>query len=247
MESGGDGEKFSDTFDGTKKDCLKEVHRYNSISMAKTGQKERGEVTVVAAAMFAGKTNRAIWEAKRWERGGKRVLAFKHPLDDRYAGKSQLNTHDEITYPCIAESDLLEIYRQVVEKDAEVVIIDETQFYIGREKLFLAMVEQMAADGRMVVLVGLDLDFRGEPFGPMGALMAIADHVEKLKWVCANCGSVHAGRTQRMIGDKPANYDDELIQVGAEDSYQTRCSSCHEVPGKPTLDDLLALEGKQVN
>jgi thymidine kinase len=83
-----------------------------------------------------------------------------------------------------------------------------------------------------VIVAGLDQDFRGEPFGPMTQLLARAERVDKLNAICVTC-SASASRTQRLIDGKPARYDDPVILVGGSESYEARCRSCHEVPGKP--------------
>ncbi|MBO1913757.1 hypothetical protein J4G37_54205, partial [Microvirga sp. 3-52] len=84
-------------------------------------------------------------------------------------------------------------------------------------------------EGFRVIIAGLDQDFRGEPFGPMPRLMAVAEHVTKLQAVCTQCGSP-ASRTQRLINGVPAGYDDPVILVGAKEAYEARCRKHHEVP-----------------
>ena len=83
-----------------------------------------------------------------------------------------------------------------------------------------------------MIAAGLDMDFRGEPFGPMPVLMAEAEMVDKLQAICVSCGN-SASRTQRLINGKPASYDDPVILVGASEVYEARCRHCHQVPGKP--------------
>ena len=87
----------------------------------------------------------------------------------------------------------------------------------------------LADRGRRVILAGTDTDFRGEPFGAMPQLMAIAEVVDKLHAICVMCGSP-ASRNQRLIEGKPAPYDSPTIMVGAADSYEARCRACHVVP-----------------
>ncbi|MDP4082963.1 MAG: thymidine kinase, partial [Bacillota bacterium] len=90
----------------------------------------------------------------------------------------------------------------------------------------------LADQGYRVIAAGLDLDFRGEPFGVVPDLMALAETVTKLQAVCSVCGSP-ASRTQRLINGKPASYDDPVILVGASEAYEARCRHHHEVPGNP--------------
>lgn len=92
--------------------------------------------------------------------------------------------------------------------------------------------------GRVVIVAGLELDFRGRVFGAMGQLMAQADRVEKLTAVCAVCGSTKANRTQRLINGKPASYNDPVVLVGAAEAYEARCRRHHEVPGRDKFSDL---------
>jgi thymidine kinase len=96
--------------------------------------------------------------------------------------------------------------------------------------------ERLANGGRRVILAGLDMDFRGEPFGPMPLLMAQAEQVDKLQAICMVCGAP-ASRTQRLIDGRPANYDDPVIMVGASEVYEARCRQHHDVPR--TRDSLI--------
>ena len=91
--------------------------------------------------------------------------------------------------------------------------------------------QHLADSGYRVILAGLDQDFKGEPFGPMPELMCLAEQVTKLQAVCSVCGSP-ASRTQRLIDNKPAGYNDPVILVGASESYEPRCRHHHKVPGK---------------
>jgi thymidine kinase len=114
----------------------------------------------------------------------------------------------------------------LIEEDADVVAIDEVQFFDWQ---VAELCDKLAGDGRRVILAGLDLDFRGEPFGPMPLLMAQAEIVTKLQAICMVCGAL-ASRTQRLINGQPANYDDPVIMVGASEVYEARCRMHHVVP-----------------
>jgi len=205
----------------------------------KLGGGNRGEVTVFAAPMFAGKSSRLIAEAERFRRADIPLFIVKHPLDDRYIGVGQINSHDGRSVTCEAYADPFEAYRRIQEIDPLVVIWDEVQFYTGNQDELLAVVEKLATEGRIIMLAGLELDFRGEVFGPMGKLMARADKVEKLTAVCAVCGSVKANRTQRLVNGQPVSYLNAVILVGAAETYEARCANCHEVPGAPNFDMIL--------
>lgn len=110
----------------------------------------------------------------------------------------------------------------------DLVAIDEAQFL---DQEIVDVVQKLADQGHRVVAAGLDQDFRGEPFGPMPQLLAVAELVTKLHAVCSACGSP-ASRTQRLIDGQPAHYNDPVIQVGAAESYEPRCRHHHQVPGK---------------
>jgi thymidine kinase len=113
--------------------------------------------------------------------------------------------------------------------DTTVVAVDEAQFFDWE---LSAICNELAERGLRVILAGLDMDFRGEPFGPMPLLMAEAEEVTKLQAICVVCGAP-ASRTQRLIDGQPAAYDDPIILVGGSESYDARCRLCHEVPRKP--------------
>lgn len=202
---------------------------------------QRGRIEVTAGPMFAGKSSFVISWAERWTRAGASVFIAKHPLDTRYEGVSKISSHDGRSVECEAIASPLAIYERVEELDPLVVIIDEVQFYIDSAEIFVEMVRQFAEDGRIVMLAGLNTDFRGEPFGPMPVLMAIADQVNNLTAICSKCGA-EASFTQRLINGEPANVDSELVVIGAEDSYTARCRNHHEVPGKRRFSDLFQTE-----
>ena len=113
--------------------------------------------------------------------------------------------------------------------DTNMVAIDEVQFF---DWTVADVAGQLADKGLRVICAGLDLDFRGEPFGPIPLLMAQAEMVDKLHAICVQCGAP-ASRTQRLIDGRPANFDDPVIMVGANEVYEARCRDCHQVPGKP--------------
>lgn len=117
-----------------------------------------------------------------------------------------------------------EIYNHI-DSDTQVVGIDEVQFFED-EVVDIAM--GLADKGIRVIVAGLDMDFRGEPFGPTPRLLAIAEFVQKLQAVCMVCGNP-AHRTQRLINGQPAKYDDPIILVGGTESYEARCRKCHVI------------------
>jgi thymidine kinase len=100
----------------------------------------------------------------------------------------------------------------------------------------IALCEELANRGTRVIVAGLDMDFRGEPFGPMPTLMARAEQVNKVQAICQRCGGA-ASRTQRLINGQPAAYDDPVILVGASEVYEPRCRACHVVPAYEESDE----------
>jgi thymidine kinase len=151
-------------------------------------------------------------------------------LDNRYA-IARVASHDGLQF----EAEVIEQAREIlarVRQETTVVAIDEAQFF----DWIIADVARILADrGLRVIVTGLDLDFRGEPFGPMPLLLAEAETVDKLHAICVVCGSP-ASRTQRLIDGRPASYADPVILVGASEVYEARCRECHEVPGRPEPD-----------
>ncbi|GAG54346.1 unnamed protein product, partial [marine sediment metagenome] len=113
-----------------------------------------------------------------------------------------------------------------IEPDTEVIAIDEAQFY---DDDIVSICQELADQGKRVIIAGLDQDFRGEPFGPIPKLLAVAEYVNKLQAICIVCGNT-ASRTQRLVNGLPAKYSDPTILIGAKESYEARCRKCHNVP-----------------
>jgi len=112
-----------------------------------------------------------------------------------------------------------------VAPETEVVAVDEVQFF---DEAIGEVAEALADRGLRVIVAGLDLDFRGEPFAAVPLLMARAEFVTKLQAICMRCGAP-ATRTQRLIDGKPARFEDPVILVGASEVYEARCRKCHEI------------------
>lgn len=184
-----------------------------------------GSIEVVAGVMFSGKSEELIRRVRRAMIARKKVQVFKSHLDDRYAGVFAVSSHDGRTVEAVPVDSSPQI-AQHLNTLADVIAIDEAQFLdLG----IVPLVTDLAARGYRVILAGIDTDFRGEPFGPMPHLMALADSVDKLHAICVICGGP-ATRTQRLIGGKPAPYDSPTIMIGGQESYEARCRHCHQVP-----------------
>jgi len=188
-------------------------------------QASGGWMEVIAGSMFSGKTEELLRRVRRATIARKRVQVFKSHLDDRYAGLWAVSSHDRRTFDATPVDSSSQILLRL-EPMAQVIAIDEVQFLdLG----IVRVVSSLAARGRRVIMAGIDTDFRGEPFGPMPQLMAMAEVVDKLHAICVLCGSP-ASRTQRLIEGRPASYDSPTIMVGAADAYEARCRACHQVP-----------------
>ncbi len=188
-------------------------------------QASGGWIEVVAGVMFSGKTEELLRRIRRATIARKRVQVFKSHLDDRYAGLLAVSSHDKRSSDATPVDSSSQIMLRL-DPMAQVIAIDEAQFLdAGVVQVATALAER----GRRVICAGTDTDFRGEPFGAMPQLMAVAEVVDKLHAICVLCGSP-ASRNQRLIGGKPAPYDSPTIMVGAADSYEARCRACHIVP-----------------
>jgi len=174
--------------------------------------------------MFSGKTEEMIRRVRRAMIAKQQVQVFKPQIDGRY-GVGYVSTHYGEKIEAISVQGSSFIYDRLNE-NTTVVAIDEVQFF---DTGIVEVVEELADSGLRVILGGLDLDFRGEPFGPMPLLLARAEDVLKLRAICIVCGG-EASRTQRLVDGQPAYYDDPIILVGAQESYEARCRHDHKVP-----------------
>lgn len=188
-------------------------------------QTSGGWIEVVAGVMFSGKTEELLRRVRRATIARKRVQLFKSHLDNRYAGLWAVSSHDQRSFEATPVDSAAQI-AQRLDPTAQVIAIDEAQFL---DEGIVGVATALAERGRRVILAGTDTDFRGEPFGSMPQLMAVAEVVDKLHAICVLCGSP-ASRNQRLIAGQPAAYDSPTIMVGAADSYEARCRACHIVP-----------------
>lgn len=192
-------------------------------------QPSGGVLELICGSMFSGKTEELLRRVRRAEIARKRVQLFKPRIDNRY-GIARVVSHNGV-----AREDVIVVERATdilarLNSDTEVVAVDEVQFFDWK---IADICDDLADKGLRVIAAGLDQDFRGEPFGPMPLMLAIAERVEKLWAICVVCGAP-ASRTQRLIDGRPARYDDPVIMVGGSESYEARCRDCHAVPGKPS-------------
>lgn len=193
-----------------------------------------GYIEAIVGPMFSGKSEELIRRLNRAFIAKQRIQVFKPAIDDRYSTVA-IASHNGRTLEAErihTTAELLQRYNE----HAQVVAIDEAQFL---DAGLLAAAQDLADAGKRVIIAGLDLDFRAEPFGIMPELLARAERVDKLTAICVRCGSA-ATRTQRLIGGHPAHYDDPIILVGAKEHYEPRCRGCHTVVRTARVSPLFA-------
>lgn len=196
-----------------------------------------GRVEVICGSMFCGKTEELIRRTRRAVIAKQKVQVFKPIIDHRY-GIERVTSHNGQNIEAIPVAKAGEI-PALLRPDTTVLAIDECQFF---DDAIVPIVDDLAQLGIRAICAGLDLDFRGEPFGPMPQLLARAEDVTKLHAICVVCGE-EASRTQRLVNGHPANYDDPIIVIGAKDVYEARCREHHSVPRGADSQSALPLFG----
>jgi len=174
--------------------------------------------------MFSGKTEEMIRRLRRAVIAKQKVQVFKPIIDNRYKAE-RVTSHAGLDFEALPIKDSSDIQINLM-TDTTVVGIDEAQFF---DDGIVDVIESLADKGMRVLVTGLDMNFRGEPFGCMPVLLSRADKVDKLQAICMVCGEP-ATRTQRLVNGKPAHFDDPVVIVGASEMYEARCRSHHEVP-----------------
>ena len=172
--------------------------------------------------MFCGKSEELIRRLRRAEIAGQRVLIVKPLIDDRY-DLGHVVSHAGAKMRAVSAAAGSDVPRLAQGYDA--VGIDEVQFF---DDSIVEAIDSLVRSGTRVVAAGLAQDFRGLPFGSMPTLLCVAEFVDKLEAVCHRCGGP-ATMTQRLVDGEPAPFAGATIQVGALDSYEARCRSCHSV------------------
>ncbi len=177
----------------------------------------RGDFTVIAGCMFSGKTEELIRLVHRARIARKKVKVFKSVLDKRYSDDNVVshNKNDVIAIPV---STAAEIEKHITAED-EIIAIDEIQFFKG--EIVASIKKWLFQDGKKVIAAGLNQDSKGDPFGPMPQLLALADDIIKLNAICIKCGNI-ANKSHRIVKSE------EQIVVGSTDFYEARCAGCWE-------------------
>lgn len=179
--------------------------------------KDVGWIEVICGCMFSGKTEELIRRLRRAQIAKQKVIIFKPRIDNRYRS-DRIVSHNDQSLPSIVIDNAREI--QSLAKEFQVVGIDEAQFL---DDEIVPIAEELANDKKRVIIAGLDQDYRGQPFGPMPHLLAIAEYITKTLAICMVCGNP-ADRTQRLTDSK------ELVVVGAQNIYEARCRKCFVPP-----------------
>jgi len=176
-------------------------------------QKKVGSIEVIAGSMFSGKTEELIRRLKRAKIARQKVEIFKPAIDTRYSA-GEVVSHDEnsiISTPVENSGNIM-----LLTGDVDVVGIDEAQFF---DNGLIDVSVALANMGIRVIIAGLDMDFKGKPFGPIPGLMAVADHITKVHAICMRCGDVAQFSHRLSAADK-------LVLLGEKDEYEPLCRSC---------------------
>ena len=182
-----------------------------------------GTIEVICGPMFAGKSEELLRRINRLVYAKKKFLVFKPSIDNRYS-ETEVVSHNQHEYKAIALMDpkkILDYY----ENDLDAICVDEIQFF---DEAIIDVIDFYANHGVRVIVAGLDMDFKGDPFMITAKLLAKAEYVTKLTAICTVCGK-SATRTQRLINGEPASINDPVVLVGASESYEARCRHHHIV------------------
>lgn len=177
---------------------------------------QSGRVEIICGPMFSGKTEELIRRVRRAQIARQKLQIFKPSIDTRYA-EEDVVSHSSLAIKAEPVARSLDILLNLRDS-TRIVAIDEVQFF---DDDILAVIQKLAARGCRVICAGLDLDFRGVPFGPMPSLLAIADEVVKVAAICTICGAP-ATRSQRLVSSK------DTVLLGETESYEARCRSHYE-------------------
>lgn len=176
--------------------------------------KKVGTIEVVAGSMFSGKTEELIRRLKRARIAKQKVEIYKPAVDVRYS-ETEVVSHDENAIHSTPVENSANIL--LLAGDVDVIGIDEAQFF---DKGLISVVKQLANMGIRVIIAGLDMDFKGEPFGPIPGLMAVADYITKVHAICVRCGSI--AQFSHRLSEK-----EQVVLVGEKDIYEPLCRSCY--------------------
>ncbi|MDP2930764.1 MAG: thymidine kinase [bacterium] len=182
-----------------------------------------GVLEVITGPIYSGKTDELIRRLRQVVYTHQGLQVFRAAVRETDM-EPLIHSEAGTKFPAIAVNKSVKIL-ELVQPETQVIAIDDVHFFGGR---IIPVVDQLIGRGLRVIVAGLDLDFRGEPFGSMPTLIAKADKVVKLPAICAVCGEP-ASRSQRLVDGKPAHYDDPPMFVGLSEKYEPRCRQHHKV------------------
>ncbi|WP_036268979.1 thymidine kinase [Mesoplasma seiffertii] len=188
-----------------------------------------GWIELITGCMFAGKTEEFIRRLRRHDYAKHNVIAFKPLIDQRYSVNSIASHSGTMlpSFPVASTNDIRNIFERENQKQKiDVVGIDEVQFL---DAAVVDYIDELANQGIIVIVTGLDKDFKSQPFQNVDKLLPLAEFVEKLTAICHKCGNF-ANRTQRIINGQPAAADSPIVLVDGKDSYEARCRKCYQKP-----------------
>ena len=180
---------------------------------------------LITGPMSCGKTEELLRRIRRSIIAKRKVKVISPDVDTRAQG-DYIESRNGLWLDAIKVKHSIQIM-SVVKPEDEVIAIDELQFF---DSNIVKVITKLMNEGKKVIGTGLELDFKGEPFGSMPELMCIATKVDKLYAVCMKCGAENATRTQRLIDGKPADKSSPLIMIGGDETYEARCIKCYELP-----------------
>lgn len=173
-----------------------------------------GWIEIICGSMFSGKTEELIRRVKRAEFANQKVVIFKPKKETRY-NDDHVVSHDENAIKSIPVDSSEEIFDHL--NNVQVVAIDEAQFF---DMNLPDVIEKVALRGIRVIIAGLDMDFRGKPFGPIPHLLSVAEYITKVHAICPHCGNL-ATHSYRLSDEK------ETVVLGEKDKYEPRCRTCY--------------------
>ncbi len=185
---------------------------------------DHGRLEVITGPMFCGKTDELLRRLRRAIIAQQKIRVFKPGFDIRYSNE-KVTSHAGNEFDAYPIDSTTEISAHLL-GEVTLVAIDEAQFF---DEEIIPVVQDLVDRGLRVIVAGLDMDFRGVPFGQIPMLLAQAEYVDKLHAICMVCGE-EATRTQRLVDGEPAHFDDPIIIVGASEMYEARCRAHHQVP-----------------
>ena len=191
---------------------------------------------LITGPMSCGKTEELLRRVRRCIIAKKKVIVISPDVDTRTGG-DYIESRNGLWLDAVKVKHSIQIMSLV--KDAQIVAIDELQFFDAN---IVKVITELMKQGKKVIGTGLELDFKAEPFGYMPQLMCIATKVDKLHAVCMKCGCEEATRTQRLIDGKPADKNSPLIMIGGDETYEARCIKCYELPDVKKKANFLGLK-----